>query len=228
MRLFFLFLFFCSMTYADEILAVKPVLNKLGDSTSLSLLVAGTLSTLATQPYDDRIRDDWKNNQQMSKPNSEAGNILGSGVAGVMIVGGQYFFDSEEDHYKNHVRALIWETAAVFLMKYSFGRQRPNSSNYQSFPSGHTATSFASATSLAYSYGWKAAVVAYPLAAFVGASRLADNAHWASDVVAGAFVGIIMARATVSDETVPNSVNQARLVPIISPEFNGLNYSYSF
>lgn len=229
MRLFFLILLCGPTLRSQELLSVKPVLNRLSDTTSLSLLTAGALSTLAVQPYDDQIRADWKNHQQMSQSTADVGNILGSGVAGVMIVGGQYLFDSREENWKSHARTLIWQTGVVYAMKLSFGKQRPgNSRNYQSFPSGHTATAFATATSLTYSYGWKAAVVSYPIAALVGASRLADDAHWGSDVVAGAFVGIIMGRACAQDETVVGPTNQAHWAPIINPDFGGLNYLYSF
>lgn len=229
MRLFFLILLCGPILRSQEILSVKPVLNRLSDTTSLSLLAAGALSTLAVQPYDDQIRTDWKNYQQMSQATADVGDILGSGLAGVLIVGGQYLFDSREESWKSHARTLIWQTGAVFAMKFSFGKQRPgNSRNYQSFPSGHTATAFATATSLTYSYGWKAAVVSYPIAVLVGASRLADDVHWGSDVVAGAFVGIIVARACVLNETGVANEKQARLTPIISPDFGGLNYLYSF
>ena len=112
-------------------------------------------------------------------------------------------------------------------MKYSFGRQRPgNSASYQSFPSGHTAVAFATATNLSYSYGWRAAAVSFPIALFVGASRLADDMHWGSDVVAGAFIGFIIARACSESES-PGQL-AAGLTPIISPEFSGFNYVYSF
>lgn len=231
MRHFFLlFIFICSsVVRSQEVLSVKPVLTKLSDSTSLSLLAAGTLSTLLIEPYDDRIRDDWRNHQQMSESAADIGDFLGTGIASVMIMGGQYLFDPREESWRSHARALIWETTAVYVMKYSFGRQRPgNSRNYQSFPSGHTAVAFATATSLAYSYGWKMAVISYPIAAFVGASRWADDAHWGSDVIAGAFVGIIMGRACALDETVSDQSNQAHFSPIITPDLSGINYLYSF
>ena len=69
-------------------------------------------------------------------------------------------------------------------------------------------------------------MIAYPVAAFVGLSRLSDDMHWASDVVAGAFVGIIMGRATSSEY----ESHQSHLswTPVLGPEFSGLNLLYSF
>jgi len=58
-----------------------------------------------------------------------------------------------------------------------------------SFPSGHTASSFAAATALAFFYP-KAAPVAYTLAAGVGVSRVHLGVHFPSDAAVGGVIGI--------------------------------------
>jgi undecaprenyl-diphosphatase len=58
-----------------------------------------------------------------------------------------------------------------------------------SFPSGHSASSFAAATTLATFYP-RAAPLAFALAAGVGASRVHLGHHFPSDVVAGGLLGI--------------------------------------
>lgn len=58
------------------------------------------------------------------------------------------------------------------------------------------------------SYGWKAGVPAFLLAAGVGASRLSDDVHWASDVVAGATLGIWMGYAYSSESTIMSKSSQ--------------------
>jgi membrane-associated phospholipid phosphatase len=59
-----------------------------------------------------------------------------------------------------------------------------------SFPSGHTALAFATAMCLARAFPrW--GKVLFLAAAFVGAERILENAHYLSDVVAGAGVGIL-------------------------------------
>ena len=73
-------------------------------------------------------------------------------------------------------------------------RERPDNSGF-GFPSGHAALTMASATVLQQHLGWKAAVPTYTIAAYVSLSRLHDNRHFASDVVAGMTEGIIVGRA---------------------------------
>jgi len=64
-----------------------------------------------------------------------------------------------------------------------------------SFPSGHTASSFAAATIL--SRCWPAgAKLFYGVAALIGFSRVYVGAHYPGDVAAGASVGVILASVT--------------------------------
>ena len=83
-------------------------------------------------------------------------------------------------------------TATVKGIKYIVNRQRPFGGDH-SFPSGHTATSFMTATMLHKEYGWRSpwfSIGGYTVAALTGVSRIMNNAHWMSDVVAGAAIGV--------------------------------------
>src|SRR5437016_4413117 len=69
-------------------------------------------------------------------------------------------------------------------------RSRPGSAPASaSFPSSHTGQTFAVAAVVADRYGPGAGAVAYTLATAVGAARIIQERHWASDVVAGAALG---------------------------------------
>lgn len=83
--------------------------------------------------------------------------------------------------------------AAVNGIKYSVRRLRPDGSRYNSFPSGHTATTFMTAAMLSKEYGWKSpwfSIGGYTVAAVTGVSRIMNNRHWLTDVIAGAAIGI--------------------------------------
>lgn len=204
---------------------VSDVAVRLTDKTGLSLLFVGAATSLHFSLIENDAREDWRNHQQMSKDVATAGDFLGSGFATAAIIAGQYYWDINEANWKSHARAFAWEAVTVTVLKYSFGKQRPGGrNNYVSFPSGHTATAFATATSLTYAYGWKAAIISYPLAVLVGASRMADDMHWLSDVVAGAFLGVMIGRATYSESTPTNSL----WLPVLESDSVGLNYYYRF
>ena len=80
--------------------------------------------------------------------------------------------------------------AVTHLSKIAVGKERPDGSNYRSFPSGHTSGSFSGAAFLAKRYGWDVGVPAYLAASYVGFSRVHANKHDWWDVAAGAALAI--------------------------------------
>ena len=92
-------------------------------------------------------------------------------------------------------RAQVLSQTVVVAGKVLTNRQRPDESNAHSMPSGHTATGFATAGVLHRNFGWKVGVPAYAFAAYIGASRIDANRHHLSDVVLGAGIGLLSARA---------------------------------
>ena len=86
-------------------------------------------------------------------------------------------------------------TAAVNGVKYTANVMRPDGTSRNSFPSGHTATAFMTATMLHKEYGltrspWYS-VAGYTAATVTGLSRIMNNRHWMSDVMVGAGIGIL-------------------------------------
>lgn len=84
-------------------------------------------------------------------------------------------------------------TAIVTPLKNVVGRERPDHSAFNSFPSGHTATAFAAAEFLKQEYRDKSpwyGYAGYAVATGTGLLRMYNNKHWVSDVVAAAGFGI--------------------------------------
>jgi len=77
----------------------------------------------------------------------------------------------------------------AWALKETFPERRPDGSDRKSFPSGHTAVSFAAAASLQNRYGWKVGLPAQAAAAFVGLARVEAHRHHWYDVVVGAGLG---------------------------------------
>lgn len=90
--------------------------------------------------------------------------------------------------------ASIGTTVVTQGCKYTVRRSRPDGRQRNSFPSGHTATSFLSATMLYKEYQDKPwiGIAGYGIASATGVMRIIENRHWISDVLAGAGSGILM------------------------------------
>lgn len=117
------------------------------------------------------------------------------------------------------------------------GRERPD--NWQgygpfafngplhgnSFPSGHTTASFAVASVIATQFRdskW-IPVAAYSVAGLAGLSRIYDNKHWLTDVVAGATIGTLIGNL-VSHRT---SNSKLTVVPFGNGNFQGVRLAYT-
>jgi membrane-associated phospholipid phosphatase len=92
---------------------------------------------------------------------------------------------------------LIMATSVRALKKITHS-QRPDGSNYESFPSGHTATAFAAAEFMRVEYQHShplLSMTGYVAAAATGALRMYNNRHWLSDIAGGAGIGILSTQA---------------------------------
>lgn len=167
--------------------------------TNLLLLGLGGGLGLAVHPYDRRLTGSLHDSPSL-------GGVFGSGkvVGGAFVQGGLALTAlaagrlAGSDELRglgfDLVRAQIVGQALTQGLKLTVGRTRPDGSRF-SFPSGHTSASFATASVLQGHYGWKVGVPAYALASFVGVSRLQAGRHFASDVLAGAAIGLTAGRA---------------------------------
>jgi membrane-associated phospholipid phosphatase len=190
---------------------------------NLLIVGAGLGAAWAASSYDEKIPTSRFNSELFEESTTdavfEAGNVAGGAV---LQVGGAFaaFGVGKLLHHpevealgRDLVRAQILTQSLTQVIKLSVGRTRPDGSNNHSFPSGHSAGTFATATVLQRRYGWRVGVTAYGIAAYVAASRLSENKHYLSDVIFGAAIGIMGGRTV----TVGRGPVRFALTPMIPP-----------
>lgn len=199
MRAFFLVFIFAlssSNTFAEDLKFmdhVEKTATGAFDTTGLWVLGVGTAATILSFQFDNQIHDTWKGHQRMSADISRYGDFWGTGIPEAILIGGQIYFD--KDNGIPAFEGFAMGAVVTHATKYAIGRARPDSNTKTAMPSGHTQAAFSIAASTTESYGWKAGLPFWALGVFTGLTRLADNAHWLSDVVAGATIGTLFGRA---------------------------------
>ena len=115
------------------------------------------------------------------------------------LTGNLMGFISKHGYYQMMTNLAISNLAVgvvTFGVKSTYKDLRPDGSAFNSFSSGHTATAFNNATILFLEYKdsdiWYASS-GFAFATATGVLRMANNRHWAGDVVAGAGIGIAIA-----------------------------------
>ncbi len=87
-------------------------------------------------------------------------------------------------------KSFLLNQAITFTLKQTIDKPRPDLSNNNSFPSGHTSTTFQAASYVHIRYGFKYSIPAYLAAGFTAFSRVDANRHDEFDILAGAIIGI--------------------------------------
>jgi membrane-associated phospholipid phosphatase len=117
------------------------------------------------------------------------------------------------------LESFLLSGISIQILKHTFGRERPSQStmdggkwngpfishkghplaNYDAFPSGHTATIFAAASTLSYIYpDGLVPYISYGVASLVSLSRIAERTHWLSDCFVGALIGYFSTQVIIS------------------------------
>lgn len=172
---------------------------------SLYWFGGGGALALAVHQKDDSINNRLSNSDG-AKTFFKAGKYVGSfpvllGIGVTTYAVGRHRPSKRATHLgMDLIEATLLADGMTQLIKVAVRRERPlhddgtRSTGY-AFPSGHAAGTFAVATVLQQHLGWKWAVPTYGIGTYVALSRLADDRHWASDVVGGATLGIIVGRS---------------------------------
>lgn len=127
--------------------------------------------------------------------------------------------------------------AATQTLKRTTNIERPDGSDFHSFPSGHTATAFIGAHVLFKEYKdvslW-IGIAGYVVASGTGIMRVLNKKHWVSDVVAGAGIGVLSVEAgylllpVFHNMLGINNTKNLVVVPVIGNNNYGFGLAYTF
>ena len=189
---------------------IRALLANLGEDVqhlpamqNVYLAAIGGVLAAGVHPADQTVNARLISHYDTVNTAFAAGKYIGKTPEQVALSLGTYAFGRIFDEPKTAhlgmdlLQAQILTELLVEPIKFATRRERPDGSNRQSFPSGHAAVTFATATVIERHLGWRKSVLGYAIASYVAASRLHDNRHYLSDVVFGAAVGSIAGRTVV-------------------------------
>jgi membrane-associated phospholipid phosphatase len=200
------------------------------------LLLSG--AAIATDPWTADLLPNTTEQTKWSRRVSQVGAAYT--LAG--ICGGSYLLGhvGGNEHMKETgwlgLQAIAHTQIFVFALKQATNRVRPATHDKHptfwrggdSFPSGHSATSFAVATVFAYEYRHHIAVpiTAYSLATLVAFSRFSGQKHWVSDVFVGGSMGFLIGRFVYKNHHNPDLPGSpvsrtSRLIPEVGVSGRG-------
>jgi hypothetical protein len=199
------------------------------------LLVGSGLAGTAAM-LDDEVQGDFGNRDDAVA--GFVGDNMGPAELGLIslgvFVGGRF---SEAPRF----RAMSYDLSVATVVNLGYtgalkaviNRERPDGSDEDSLPSGHTSNAFMLASVTSAHYGLRVGIPAYVAASVVGVSRLRNNVHWLSDVVAGATLGYIVGRTVVWQNNRPmNNERYAKrdmsVMPVLDPGFLGVKLEVNF
>lgn len=217
-----IYMFFVFSSYAQQADTLKMHVSRIVVPTFLA-------SSALTIMCVDGLKERWQPNIQSAVPN--LGNIDNFLAVSPSLLALTAQLSGVKARHNVYTKSLIAIKAGVisfgltYALKYTTHIQRPDNTNFQSFPSGHTQVAFlgAALTDLEF----RQASLFYPLSAYAlatttGAMRIEHNKHWVSDVLMGAAIG--MASVWIADAIqtdlpdpawIPSCLKHTSLLPSI-------------
>lgn len=223
----------------DYVLA--PLHWERGDWLFLGSAIA---ATAAAHAYDRDVRDHFLDSQSASGThNSE--DIKDAALPLAALIGTAAYAGLTRDRWGRRETWSMLEAAGLggvtsYALKFAAGRQRPAETldanawreGASAFPSMHVTAAFAIGGVLAESgndeYRWVRRALGYGIGAATAYGRIKHNAHWLSDTVAGAAVGLASAQFVMHRR---DSQERERLGSLMLMPADGgliLNYHRSF
>ncbi len=190
----------------------------------------GALGAIAAaHHYDTQVRTHFIKTEGLQTNSRDVKDTLPT--AGVLFATWGYatLLSDENGHRESWamLEAAGLGSVTAYAMKYVAGREAPDQSSSpnqwrqsggNSFPSWHSTAAFAVGTVLAESgndeYRWVRRLLGYGLGAATSYERLKHNAHWLSDTVAGAALGVASAHFAMRRTYGTNAESALRVLPV--------------
>lgn len=205
------------------------------------LRFGGTLVVLGVAyNYDENVRGHFVDGPDDGSDSNNASDALPAAV----LVAGTWIYAALIDDPAGYgevgsmLEAGALSAVSTEILKLSLGRERPNetadASNWfkgsDSFPSFHSSAAFSIGTVFAESGNdddrWLRRAVGYGVAGYTAYNRVSDNAHWMSDVMAGAALGYYTARFVMHRRTSDGTESTEPSVMLL-PTDQGLMLTFS-
>ena len=179
-------------------------LKSLPSKESLKLLSLGTAFALASAPFDETLTLQASSSTFLKTTFGSWARVVGQewalgSSALATLVAGRVTGNARATRVgADLIEAQFISGVSTLALKVAVSRERPDR-EARSFPSGHAGGTFAMATVIDRHFGWKASASAYAVAGLISGARLQANSHYATDVIAGATLGILAGRAATFD-----------------------------
>jgi membrane-associated phospholipid phosphatase len=167
---------------------------------------------------------------------AKIGDYAGQLIPNALYLGGMYtaYWITHDKKYKKHglimLKASAYAGGTALILKGLIREQRPNKTDWHSFPSGHSTTAFAFASVISAEHGfWPYGLGATLLATLTAVSRLNDNMHHERDVMAGATIGTAFGLGvSYFNRALEKNEVKAAVLPLLDNEFAGVQVVLPF
>jgi membrane-associated phospholipid phosphatase len=230
---------FLNILYDQEAIFTSPFHANRHNALQWLVPMAVTGAFIAS---DTHIANAFENSRGQVRWGGRISDI-GASYTLIPIIAGSYVYGAWRDNPKGReigvlgTESLLDSLIVVGVLKEVFRRNRPDEKNPgdfwgggTSFPSGHAIQIWSIASLLDHEFKHKkiVGITAYSLAGIVSASRIAAQKHFASDVVAGGTMGWFIGRYVYDTHMSHLAHTHSSLVPMIVPQVDPLQRSYSF
>lgn len=150
---------------------------------------------------------------QTAQADAIANTGTGVAIALPLVAAGVSLYQDDRMGLAQLTVDTIATVGTAYALKHIVREERPNGSDFQSFPSDTSALAFAPAQYLWDRYGWEYGVPAYAAAIYTGYSRVEAKEHHWYDVAASAGLAFGFSKIFTTRYRPPGLIYGAEITP---------------